>query len=192
MTICGLRLLVLGSRSFFLVSAQEAKAVAKAVRFVGVRLSPTMPRMPETLIIRLIRVFCFVLAQYKKKREGFLNFCLLLLYYMPFLIEIRVFVDSIPIKSYRLCLYTNPPKKTSAVRQKNARNRARKKELKVLVKNMQKLVDAGAPKPEVEVAYRSAVQKLDRLGIKNYIHANKASRKKSQLARILNEYGKAE
>jgi len=48
------------------------------------------------------------------------------------------------------------------------------------------------PKPEVEVAYRSAVQKLDRLGIKNYIHANKASRKKSQLARILNEYGKAE
>ncbi|MDT9546394.1 MAG: 30S ribosomal protein S20 [Chlorobium sp.] len=89
-------------------------------------------------------------------------------------------------------LHKSAEKRLRQSDRKNARNRARKKELKVLIKNMQKLVDAGAPKPEVEVAYRSAVQKLDRLGIKNYIHANKASRKKSQLARILNEYGKAE
>ena len=56
---------------------------------------------------------------------------------------------------------------------------------------MQKLIDARAEKSEVEAAYRLAVQKLDRLGIKRYVHANKASRKKAQLTRLLNSYGSA-
>ncbi|NTW68338.1 MAG: 30S ribosomal protein S20 [Chlorobiaceae bacterium] len=89
-------------------------------------------------------------------------------------------------------LHKSAEKRLRQSERRNARNRARKKELKVLVKTMQKLIDTRADKAEVEVAYRSAVQKLDRLGVKNYIHANKASRKKSQLTRLLNSYGKAE
>jgi small subunit ribosomal protein S20 len=87
-------------------------------------------------------------------------------------------------------LHKSAEKRLRQSEKRNARNRARKKELKVLVKNMQKLIDIRADKSEVEVAYRSAVQKLDRLGVKNYIHANKASRKKSQLTRLLNSYTK--
>ncbi|ACD89414.1 MAG: 30S ribosomal protein S20 [Chlorobium limicola] len=89
-------------------------------------------------------------------------------------------------------LHKSAEKRLRQSERKNARNRARKKELKVLLKNMQKLIDARADKSEVEAAYRSAVQKLDRLGVKRYIHANKASRKKSQLTRLFNNYGKAE
>lgn len=61
----------------------------------------------------------------------------------------------------------------------------------MLLKTVQKLVDTSADKAQVEVAYRAAVQKLDRLGVKNYIHANKASRKKSQLTKLFNGYVKA-
>jgi len=42
-------------------------------------------------------------------------------------------------------LHKSAEKRLRQSDRKNARNRARKKELKVLVKNMQKLVDAGAP-----------------------------------------------
>ncbi len=89
-------------------------------------------------------------------------------------------------------LHKSAEKRLRQSERKNARNRARKKELKVLLKNMQKLIDARADRNEVEAAYRSAVQKLDRLGVKRYIHPNKASRKKSQLTRLFNNYGKAE
>ncbi|NTU58174.1 MAG: 30S ribosomal protein S20 [Chlorobiaceae bacterium] len=85
-------------------------------------------------------------------------------------------------------LHKSAEKRLRQASRRNERNRARKKELKGLLKNMQKLIDANAQKTEVEAAYRSAVQKLDRLGVKNYIHANKASRKKAQLTRILNNY----
>ncbi|MBM3162091.1 MAG: 30S ribosomal protein S20 [Chlorobi bacterium] len=89
-------------------------------------------------------------------------------------------------------LHKSAEKRLRQSERRNARNRARKKELKVVLKNMQKLIDSRADKSEVEAAYRSAVQKLDRLGVKRYIHANKASRKKAQLTRLLNSYGKAE
>ncbi|TCD48889.1 30S ribosomal protein S20 [Chlorobium sp. N1] len=85
-------------------------------------------------------------------------------------------------------LHKSAEKRLRQSERRNARNRARKKELKTLIKNMQKLIEARADKSEVESAYRSAVQKLDRLGVKNYIHANKASRKKSQLTRLFNGY----
>jgi small subunit ribosomal protein S20 len=85
-------------------------------------------------------------------------------------------------------LHKSAEKRLRQASRRNARNKARKKELKVLLKDMQKLIDANAQKSEVEAAYRSAVQKLDRLGVKRYIHANKASRKKAQLTRILNSY----
>ncbi|NTU93758.1 MAG: 30S ribosomal protein S20 [Chlorobiaceae bacterium] len=88
-------------------------------------------------------------------------------------------------------LHKSAEKRLRQASSRNARNKARKKELKVLLKGMQKLIDANAQKSEVEAAYRSAVQKLDRLGVKNYIHANKASRKKSQLTRIFNSYTQA-
>ena len=84
-------------------------------------------------------------------------------------------------------LHKSAEKRLRQSERRNARNRSRKKELKVLVK----LIDTSADKAVVEVAYRSAVQKLDRLGVKNYIHANKASRKKSQLTRLLNNYVQA-
>ncbi len=89
-------------------------------------------------------------------------------------------------------LHKSAEKRLRQSERRNARNRARKKELKVLLKNMQKLIDSRAAKSEVETAYRSAVQKLDRLGVKRYIHANKASRKKAQLTRLFNSYGNAE
>ena len=89
-------------------------------------------------------------------------------------------------------LHKSAEKRLRQSERRNARNRARKKELKVLVKTMQKLIDTRADKAEVEVAYRSAVQKLDRLGVKSYIHPNKASRKKSQLTRLLSSYVKVE
>ena len=85
-------------------------------------------------------------------------------------------------------LHKSAEKRLRQSERRNARNRARKKELKVLVKTMQKLMEASAAKPEVETAYRSVVQKLDRLGVKRYIHANKASRKKSQITRQFNSY----
>jgi len=86
-------------------------------------------------------------------------------------------------------LHKSAEKRLRQSERRNARNRARKKELKVLLKNMQKLIDSRADKSEVEAAYRSAVQKLDRLGVKRYIHANKASRKKAELTRLFNSYG---
>lgn len=88
-------------------------------------------------------------------------------------------------------LHKSAEKRFRQSERRNARNRARKKELKTVLKNMQKLIDARAEKSEVEAAYRLAVQKLDRLGIKRYVHANKASRKKAQLTRLLNSYGSA-
>jgi small subunit ribosomal protein S20 len=88
-------------------------------------------------------------------------------------------------------LHKSAEKRLRQASRRNERNRARKKELKTLLKNMQKLIDAKAQKGEVEAAYRAAVQKLDRLGVKRYIHANKASRKKAQLTRILESYTQA-
>ena len=89
-------------------------------------------------------------------------------------------------------LHKSSEKRLRQSARRNERNRARKKELKVLLKNVQKLIDTNADKGEVEAAYRSAIQKLDRLGVKRYIHPNKASRKKSQLSRMLNKYMNAE
>jgi small subunit ribosomal protein S20 len=89
-------------------------------------------------------------------------------------------------------LHKSAEKRLRQASRRNERNRARKKELKTLLKNVQKLVDTKADKNEVEAAYRSAVQKLDRLGVKRYIHANKASRKKSQLTRLFNSYVNAD
>jgi small subunit ribosomal protein S20 len=89
-------------------------------------------------------------------------------------------------------LHKSAEKRLRQASSRNERNRARKKELKTLLKNMNKLIEANAPKSEVEAAYRSAVQKLDRLGVKRYIHANKASRKKAQLTKALNSYTKAD
>lgn len=116
-----------------------------------------------------------------------LNFSLFLLYYMPFVIQ-----HYIILTAPYMPLHKSAEKRLRQSERRNARNRARKKEMKVLVKTMQKLIDTSADKAVVEVAYRSAVQKIDRLGVKNYIHPNKASRKKSQLTRLMNSYGKAE
>jgi small subunit ribosomal protein S20 len=65
-------------------------------------------------------------------------------------------------------LHKSAEKRLRQSERRNARNRSRKKELKVLVKNMQKLIDTSADKAVVD--------------------ANKASRKKSQLTRLLNSY----
>ncbi|ABL64448.1 30S ribosomal protein S20 [Chlorobium phaeobacteroides] len=89
-------------------------------------------------------------------------------------------------------LHKSAEKRLRQSEKRNVRNRARKKELKVLLKNMQKLIDTSADKNVVEEAYRSAVQKLDRLGVKRYLHPNKASRKKAQLTKMLNNYVKVD
>ena len=67
---------------------------------------------------------------------------------------------------------------------KAAANKARKSNLKTILKNIE-LAD-GAAKAE---AVKVAVKKVDQAASKGLIHKNKANRKKSQLAKKLNAAG---
>ena len=67
---------------------------------------------------------------------------------------------------------------------KAASNKARKTNLKTVLKKADQAVIANAT--DKEVAIRLAIKRVDQAAAKGLIHKNKAARKKSQLAKKLN------
>jgi small subunit ribosomal protein S20 len=78
--------------------------------------------------------------------------------------------------------------KQSLVRR--ARNRATIKELKTQIKRFLSALKTGV-KADAEKALREAQAKLDKCGIRGYIHKNAASRTKARLTARLNAMGAA-
>lgn len=66
---------------------------------------------------------------------------------------------------------------------RNLRNRAQRSRLKTAIKKVQQASDPAV----AAEAFKETSALLDRLASRRLIHPNKAARKKSQLARILNE-----
>lgn len=69
-------------------------------------------------------------------------------------------------------------------------NRAYKKEIKELLKTVATAAASGNSE-QTGAEFKKAVKKLDKAAARRVIHPNKAARKKSQLARLLNQKGKA-
>ncbi|MBE6852427.1 MAG: 30S ribosomal protein S20 [Ruminococcus sp.] len=67
---------------------------------------------------------------------------------------------------------------------KAASNKARKTNLKTVLKKADQAVIANAT--DKEAAIRLAIKRVDQAAAKGLIHKNKAARKKSQLAKKLN------
>lgn len=65
------------------------------------------------------------------------------------------------------------------------RNRQQRSRLKTAIKGVVKAEDGET----ANAAFKRASALLDRFGTRRLIHPNKAARKKSQLARIVNEKG---
>lgn len=63
----------------------------------------------------------------------------------------------------------------------NARNRARRSQLRTALKK----VRTAASAKEAQEAYLEAARMLDRAGRKNLVHRNTASRTKSRLAKLV-------
>lgn len=81
---------------------------------------------------------------------------------------------------------TNSARKRARQAAKRAeRNRAQRSRLKTEIKRVINAPDAES----AEKAYRETSALLDRYATRNLIHANKAHRKKSQLARVVKEKG---
>ena len=70
---------------------------------------------------------------------------------------------------------------------KAASNKARKTNLKTVLKKADQAVIANAT--DKEAAIRLAIKRVDQAAAKGLIHKNKAARKKSQLAKKLNAAG---
>jgi small subunit ribosomal protein S20 len=66
------------------------------------------------------------------------------------------------------------------------RNRAALKEIKIQVKKVESLAEEGADLESLKKETQLAMKKLDKAGQRRIVHPNLASRKKSQLARLLN------
>ena len=75
-------------------------------------------------------------------------------------------------------------KRVKVNKTKAAANKARKSNLKTILKNVD--IADGAAKAE---AVKVAIKKVDQAASKGLIHKNKANRKKSQLAKKLNAAG---
>jgi small subunit ribosomal protein S20 len=64
------------------------------------------------------------------------------------------------------------------------RNRAANRSLKTQIKKF--IAAVGGPAEALQAEFRTTVKKIDQTAAKGVIHKNTASRKKSQLARMLN------
>ena len=71
---------------------------------------------------------------------------------------------------------------------RNARNKARKSDMKTAIKKFTALAAEGN-RAEAESAYRTAVRKVDQASAKGVIHKNAAAHKKSAMALKLNQLG---
>ena len=69
---------------------------------------------------------------------------------------------------------------------RNARNRAERSALKTAVKKFDTAIAEG-DRAAAEVAYKAAVQKVDRAALKGLMHKNTAARKKSSMTLQLNK-----
>src|SRR5262249_1262056 len=69
---------------------------------------------------------------------------------------------------------------------RRAHNRATKKAVKKQIKRFLEVVKTGTPEQAKE-AYNTTAKRLDKAAAKRVIHPNLAARKKSQLARKVNE-----
>ncbi len=76
-------------------------------------------------------------------------------------------------------------KRVKVISAKTLQNQMLKSGLKTVIKNFDKAVESG-DKAAAELAFRTAVKKLDQAAAKNICHDNAASRKKSQMAIKLN------
>ncbi len=70
---------------------------------------------------------------------------------------------------------------------KAANNKARKSNLKTVIKNAELAISTNAANKEE--AIRLAIKKVDQAAAHNLMHKNAAARKKSQLAKKLNAAG---
>jgi small subunit ribosomal protein S20 len=69
--------------------------------------------------------------------------------------------------------------------EKNRRyNRGYKKDIKETLKAFATAAQSGTPE-QIEAEFKKAVKTLDKAAARNVIHANKAARKKSQLALVV-------
>jgi small subunit ribosomal protein S20 len=76
-------------------------------------------------------------------------------------------------------------KRVKVIARKTLRNKSIKSNLKTVLKKADAAVASGGG-AETESAIKLAVKKVDQAAAKGIIHKNKASRKKSQLAKKLN------
>lgn len=75
--------------------------------------------------------------------------------------------------------------KLAQVRKRRALNRAALRDITLLVKNVRN-APVGSTE-ELQKQFNLAASKIDKAGAKRTMHANKASRLKSQLSKILNK-----
>jgi small subunit ribosomal protein S20 len=87
--------------------------------------------------------------------------------------------------------HTNSAKKRARQYEKRRLyNRAYKKDIKEQLKTVATAVAEGNAE-QVTAEFKKAVKTLDKAAARRVIHRNKAARKKSQLARLLNQKKKA-
>lgn len=65
-------------------------------------------------------------------------------------------------------------------------NRAIKKEIKIQVKRVLEAAEGGSAE-KLREEYNLAAKRLDKAAAKRVVHPNQAARKKSQLARLINQ-----
>jgi small subunit ribosomal protein S20 len=70
---------------------------------------------------------------------------------------------------------------------RRSRNRMAKSEMRTQIRKVREAVDAGDI-AKAETEYRVAAKKLDRAGIRNIIHPNRAARTKSRLQHLIKKH----
>lgn len=82
--------------------------------------------------------------------------------------------------------YTRSSKKRiRVIAKRHMRNKSVKSSTRTAVKKLRTAVEAG-DKTQVSEAHRLAIKAIDQAAAKGIYHKNNASRKKSQLARLVN------
>lgn len=75
-------------------------------------------------------------------------------------------------------------KRVKVNKTKAAANKARKSNLKTIIKKAE--LAAANQSPDMETAVRLAIKRVDQACAKNLLHKNNAARKKAHLAKLLN------
>lgn len=78
-------------------------------------------------------------------------------------------------------------KRARIARVRTLRNASHKSAMKTAIKKFEAALAAGDPE-NVDSTYKKAIRLIDKVAVKGIIHPNARNRKKSQLARKLNQY----